>query len=96
MKQMQPTDFPQCEYGKAAAMRAPIREALNKARMMPAHKMDQVEAILKAALQHIEDFRNEYEPEGDTEEDTVGVYNVPVVDILDSLLGPAKTELDAS
>ena len=84
-------DFPSCEYEKAAAIRKPLREAINTARAMPAHKMDQVVAVLEAALKHI---RGE-------EEDDAQELIVPVVDIsgdvdpLDSLLGPAKTEPDS-
>ncbi len=46
-------DFPTVEYGKAGALRVPLRDAINTARSMPDDRMDQVIEILETALAHI-------------------------------------------
>lgn len=76
-------DFPTIEYSRAATMRTPIRDAINSARAMPEHKMEQVILILETALAHIR--------QGKADE----VIETPIVDDgtidpLDLLLGSAE------
>ena len=80
------SDFPTVEYGRAAALRTPVRDAINSARDMPDSKMDQVILILEMALAHIRQGQANEEVDVDT------VSSDP----LDSLLGPAETKSDAS
>ena len=73
--------LPQCEYGKAAALRVPIRDAINTARSMPPAKMEQVIHVLETALAHIRtaEKKNVKKPKG---------TKVPASsDPLDELLG---------
>ena len=79
-------DFPFCEYGKAAALRTPMRDAINSARAMTPEKMEQVKMVLETALRHI----NQAELEAAMEETNVTPSETDdSVDPLDSLLGPA-------
>ena len=73
-------DFPFCEYGKAAACRAPIRDAINAARAMPESKMEQLITVLEQALAHIRPGESNEEITADTSDDP-----------LDELLGPAES-----
>lgn len=81
-------DFTYCEYAKAAALRTPIRDAVNTARAMPPAKMAQVIDVLETALDHIRQGVPYVAEETDTQFSSD--------DPLDSLLGPAETERDAS
>ncbi len=80
---MKQEDFPTVEYGKAAAIRPALREAINSARAMHPSKMEQVVQILQTALDHI---HQEIEYEEDAQPDDACT---PSDDPLDSLLGPA-------
>ncbi len=73
-------DFAFCEYGKAAACRAPIRDAINSARAMPPEKMEQLITVLEQALAHIRPGESNEEITADSSDDP-----------LDELLGPAKS-----
>lgn len=44
---------PACTYGPCAALRAPIREAVNRARHLDGHAMEQVILLLEHTLDHI-------------------------------------------
>ncbi len=79
-------DCPSLVYGKAAAMRTPVRDAINSARDMPDSKMDEVILVLELALAHIR------QGQANEEVDVVADSDDP----LDSLLGPAETKSDAS
>jgi hypothetical protein len=85
-------DFPRTEYAKAAAMRTPIRDAINSARMMSEDKMSQVEEILEAALKHI----RQGEPDADFKDEAPLELSAPIDpdDPLNILLGPSEAEPD--
>ena len=80
-------DFNYCEYAKAAALRTPIRDAVNTARSMSPAKMAQVIDVLETALDHI----RQGAPYVEEPKHTV-IYDSS--DPLDSLLGPAEAEPD--
>ena len=86
-------DFPQCEYGKAGKIRAPLREAINSARAQKPEKMEQVLEILYCAIEHI--TGEVYEDVEVTEDDTGSLSGEPA-DPLTVLLGPPKTEPDTN
>lgn len=71
-------DFAVCEYARAAALRTPIRDAINTARSMPDVKMEQVIYVLETALAHIKQGVVD-------EEDTATSSDDPI----DELLGAA-------
>lgn len=82
-------DFPPVTYAKASALRKPIRDAVNTARSMKPEKMEELLAILRFTLEHIEGRQDN----GPTE---TPVSVVDADDPLDSLLGPAEALADAS
>jgi hypothetical protein len=86
---MKNEDFTFCEYAKAAALRTPLRDAINTARSMPNAKMAQVIDVLETALDHI----RQGAPYVEEPKPTV-IHNSS--DPLDSLLGPTEAERDAS
>lgn len=76
-------DFPSTEYSKAAAIRTPVRDAINTARSMPEHKMDQVILVLETALAHIRQGKADEVIE-------TPVVDDGIIDPLDLLLGSAE------
>ena len=70
-------DFPTAAFGKAGALRVPLRDAINTARGMPDDRMAEVIDILETALAHIHQGEIDEVP-ADTSDDP-----------LDELLGPA-------
>jgi hypothetical protein len=88
MPYVRPEDFPSVEFAPAAALREPMRAAINSARLIPG-KMELVRAILSEAL----DLIDGYEPEEPADEPAPETYvaGPDSDDPLDILLGPAES-----
>lgn len=80
--------LPALDYQYARAIRQPLAHAINQARSQPDEKMNDVIALLEAALTHI--HKGILEDEEDSEATSTD-------DVLDSLLGSSpEDESDAS
>lgn len=80
-------DFPSTVYAKASALRIPLRDAINTARMMPDEKMAEVVEVLETALRHIRQDTEETTSEDSSPEPESGSR-----DPLDQLLGAARAD----
>ena len=85
---MSNSDLPTCKYGKASALAAPIRDAVNSARDRQPHTMAEVRAVLLCALVWIDQEPKDAKPKKAPKREIV---DDGVCDPLDVLLGPAET-----
>jgi hypothetical protein len=94
MNYVRPEDFPSVTFAPAAAIREPLRAAINSARLQPDEKMETVKELLQLALDMIEAGAGQA-PQEPADESTEEAEPVLSDDPLDLLLGPAEAEPDA-